>query len=121
MTASTHWKDAGPPRPAPCAALCRAIIQASAHPPVPPCPNRPPTPPQVLGVIPAGLRFTPNKAEVEHVFTAPLRMFLEAGPGYWCRDEEWEPGIPYRCLSVAHKGGHEGAGGDVRLPGVEWR
>eukprot|EP00887_Chlorella_sp_A99_P000651 scaffold5.g651.t1 len=50
----------------------------------------------VLGLIPAGLRFTPNQAEVEHVFTAPLRMFLEAGPGYRSHDVEWAPGIPYR-------------------------
>lgn len=50
----------------------------------------------VLGVIPSGLRFRPNAAEVESVFSAPLRMFLEAGPGYRSRDVEWAPGVPYR-------------------------
>ena len=35
--------------------------------------------------------------QVAAVFTAPLRRFLEAGPGYSNRDVEWEPGMPYRC------------------------
>lgn len=33
--------------------------------------------------------------QVEHVFTAPLRMFLRAGPGYRHQDVDWE-GFPYR-------------------------
>jgi hypothetical protein len=36
------------------------------------------------------------RLQVEAVFSAPLRRFLEAGPGYSSRDVEWQPGVPYR-------------------------
>jgi hypothetical protein len=49
----------------------------------------------VIATVPADLRFNPSPAEVEHVFSAPLSMFLEAGPGYSHRDVEWE-NLPYR-------------------------
>ena len=60
----------------------------------------------VIGCIPAALHFTPNPAEVAAVFTAPLRRFLEAGPGYSSRDVEWAPGIPYRLhyFDYSHRG-----------------
>jgi len=50
----------------------------------------------VIATVPADLRFVPSPIEVEHVFSAPLKMFLEAGNGYSHRDVEWEEGIPYR-------------------------
>ncbi|KAL4522160.1 hypothetical protein Ndes2437B_g07902 [Nannochloris sp. 'desiccata'] len=50
----------------------------------------------VIATVPADLRFVPSPLEVEHVFSAPLKMFLEAGNGYSHRDVEWEEGIPYR-------------------------
>lgn len=49
----------------------------------------------VIGTVPADLRFSPNPEEVESVFTAPLGMFLTAGPGYSFKDVRWE-GFPYR-------------------------
>jgi coenzyme A diphosphatase NUDT7 len=50
----------------------------------------------VIATVPADLRFVPSPLEVEHVFSAPLKMFLEAGNGYSHRDVQWEEGIPYR-------------------------
>ena len=49
----------------------------------------------VIATVPADLRFVPSPSEVEHVFSAPLRMFLEAGNGYSHRDVQWED-LPYR-------------------------
>lgn len=45
----------------------------------------------------------PPLPQVEAVFTAPLRRFLEAGPGYSHRDVEWQPGLPYRCGGREHR------------------
>lgn len=39
--------------------------------------------------------FSAPSQQVAAVFTAPLRAFLEGGPGYEHRDVEWE-GLPYR-------------------------
>lgn len=54
----------------------------------------------VIATVPADLRFEPSPLEVEQVFSAPLAMFLEAGPGYSHRDVEWETSngkpLPYR-------------------------
>lgn len=36
------------------------------------------------------------------MFTAPLRRFLEAGPGYSHRDVEWQSGLPYRLHYFDH-------------------
>jgi hypothetical protein len=41
-------------------------------------------------------------SQVEAVFTAPLKRFLEAGPTYSSRDVEWEPGVPYRLHYFQH-------------------
>lgn len=49
----------------------------------------------VVGVVPAGLRFTPSPAEVAAVFTAPLRMFLLA-ERHRHQDVEWKDGVAYR-------------------------
>jgi 8-oxo-dGTP pyrophosphatase MutT (NUDIX family) len=49
----------------------------------------------VIATVPSDLRFIPSPSEVDHVFSAPLSMFLEAGPGYSHRDVQWE-GLPYR-------------------------
>lgn len=35
------------------------------------------------------VQFNPNEEEVEHVFSAPLDMFLAADSSYSCRDAEW--------------------------------
>ena len=62
----------------------------------------------VIARIPANLQFMPNDDEVEHVFSAPLRMFLKAGPCYSYRDVEWE-NFPYRLhyWNYSYKGERE--------------
>lgn len=51
----------------------------------------------VVGVVPNDLTFYPNASEVEDVFTAPLRLFLEPREDeYWYRDVHWEEDIKYR-------------------------
>ena len=50
----------------------------------------------IVGLIPSDLQFCPNYSEVDSVFTAPLRMFLEGGPTYYSKDVEWQEGFQYR-------------------------
>ncbi|GAB4816681.1 hypothetical protein N2152v2_003727 [Parachlorella kessleri] len=50
----------------------------------------------IVGLIPSDLHFCPNDSEVDSVFTAPLRMFLEGGPTYYSKDVEWQEGFQYR-------------------------
>lgn len=51
----------------------------------------------------------PNPNEVSHVFSAPLKMFLTAGPEYSYRDVRWEPAnLPYRLHYWDFKDSEEG-------------
>ena len=71
----------------------------------------------VVGVVPAGLRFTPSPAEVDAVFTAPLRMFLSA-ERHRHQDVEWKHGVAYRCGHLGCSSGAPGAHLGQRAPRV---